>query len=325
MPDRSDLSSPIPKSILGKPKVTQTDIMTEVVRLQALSAKMGTIWELDFYSRPLRDEEGKKVWEVVICQTPLEISDRAESLFRYTQFCPNTEVNSIWLQAAIQEAIEKASEPPQRIRFFRRPMANMILKACKELSIPAAASRRTYALFQWLQERMDQFYPSLPNYQETSSPSVQFSPSPPQRLPDALQGDKWAFVSLEASAFKDMSEWDIGFGEAFGLPMVGLSEETLIPGLIVYSSRATPLAAWMSGLELAYLRLDKSDRPSLLLETGENDSWILANLTDAATQGEAEQFEEAKRNAKNVHFIAVQSDPNSESFAGLWMLQELNF
>jgi hypothetical protein len=69
MPDRSDLSSPIPKSILGKPKVTQTDIMTEVVRLQALSAKMGTIWELDFYSRPLRDEEGKKVWEVVICQT----------------------------------------------------------------------------------------------------------------------------------------------------------------------------------------------------------------------------------------------------------------
>jgi hypothetical protein len=154
---------------------------------------------------------------------------------------------------------------------------------------------------------------------------VQFSPSPPQRLPDALQGDKWAFVSLEASAFKDMSEWDIGFGEAFGLPMVGLSEETLIPGLIVYSSRATPLAAWMSGLELAYLRLDKSDRPSLLLETGENDSWILANLTDAATRGEAEQFEEAKRNAKNVHFLAVQSDPNSESFAGLWMLQELNF
>ncbi len=286
---------------------------------------MGSIWELDFYSRPLRDEEGKKVWEVVICQTPLEITDRAESLFRYTQFCPSTEVNSIWLQGAIQEAIEKASESPQRVRFFRRPMANMILKACKELAIPAYASRRTYALFQWLEERMDQVYPSLPNYQESNNPSVQLPLSPPQRLPDALQGEKWAFVNLEARAFQEMSEWEISFGEAFGLPMVGLNEETLIPGLIVYSSRATPLAAWMSGLELAYLRVDKSNRPNLVLETGENDSWILANLTDAATLAEAEQFEQAKHKAKNVHFLAVQSDPDSDSFAGFWMLKELDF
>ncbi|MGB3189084.1 MAG: Tab2/Atab2 family RNA-binding protein [Limnoraphis sp.] len=286
---------------------------------------MGTIWELDFYSRPLRDEEGKKVWEVLICQTPLEIGDRAESLFRYTQFCPSTDVNSIWLQGAIQAAIKEADETPQRIRFFRRPMANMILKACKELAIPVTASRRTYALFQWLDERIENVYPTLPNYQETANPSVQFASSPPQRLPDALQGDQWAFVSLEASAFEDMSEWNIGFGEAFGLPMLGLSGETQIPGLIVFSSRATPLAAWMSGLELAFLRVNKGDRPSLLLETGENDSWILANLTDAGTQAEAEQFEEAKRQAKNVHFLAVQSDPNTESFAGLWMLQELNF
>ena len=107
--------------------------------------------------------------------------------------------------------------------------------------------------------------------------------------------------------------------------MVGLSEDTQIPGLIVFSSRATPLAAWMSGLELAFLRVNKSDRPSLVLETGENDSWVLASLTDASTQAEAEQFEQAKRQAKNVHFLAVQSDPNSESFAGLWILKELDF
>ncbi|MEL7036492.1 MAG: Tab2/Atab2 family RNA-binding protein [Cyanobacteria bacterium J06592_8] len=286
---------------------------------------MGTIWELDFYSRPLRDEEGKKVWEVLICQTPLEVGDRAESLFRYTQFCPSTEVNSIWLQGAIQEAIEEAKETPQRIRFFRRPMANMITKACKDLAIPASASRRTYALFKWLAERMQNVYPTLPNYQEIDNPSVQFLPSDPLRLPDALQGDQWAFVSLEAGAFEEMAEWDIGFGEAFGLPMLGLSKETVIPGLIVFSSRATPLAAWMSGLELAYLRINPSERPSIVLETGENESWILANLTDQATQAEAEQFEQAKREAKNVHFLAVQSDPNSESFAGFWMLQELKF
>ncbi|VXD23421.1 conserved hypothetical protein [Planktothrix serta PCC 8927] len=284
-----------------------------------------TIWELDFYSRPLRDEEGKKVWEVLICETPLNIEDRAETMFRYTQFCPSNQVNSIWLKQAIEDAIAKVPTPPSRIRFFRRPMANMISKSCKELAIPSSASRRTYALYQWLQERMETFYPTLENYQEGANPSVQFLEFKPQPLPDALRGDKWAFVSLEASAFSDLSEWDISFGEAFGLSMVGLTPETSIPGLIIYSSRATPLAAWMSGLELAYLRFDSSSRPSLLLETGENESWILDNLADAKTQGEAQNFEIAKQKAKNVHFLAVQSDPNSESFAGFWLLQELKF
>ena len=156
----------------------------------------GTIWELDFYSRPLRDEEGKKLWEVLICETPTNISDRAETLFRYTQFCPSNQVNSLWLQSAIQEAMTKASTLPSRIRFFRRPMANMISKACKELAIPAYASRRTYALYQWLQERMEKFYPTLDNYQEGASPSVQFLNPQPQPMPDALRGDKWAFVNL---------------------------------------------------------------------------------------------------------------------------------
>ncbi len=284
---------------------------------------MGTIWELDFYSRPLRDEAGKKVWEVLICQTPLEINDQPESLFRYTQFCPSTEVNSIWLQRAIKEAIAQAPTPPSRIRFFRRPMANMITKACKELAIPCAASRRTYALQIWLQERLETVYPILPNYQEGTNPSVQLLPSKPQRLPDALEGQQWAFVSLEAQAFTEMPEWEIDFGESFGLPMLGLEPDTPIPGFIIFSSRASALGAWMSGLELAYLRVDQESRPNLLLETGENDSWILANLTDTATQAEAKGFETAKQKAKNAHFLAIQSDPTAESFAGFWLLREL--
>ncbi|MFM6454428.1 MAG: Tab2 family RNA-binding protein, partial [Planktothrix sp.] len=46
---------------------------------------------------------------------------------------------------------------------------------------------------------------------------------------------------------------------------------------------------------------------------------------NAQTQQEAKNFERAKEKAKNVHFLAVQSDPNSESFAGFWLLQELKF
>ncbi|MGB3535065.1 MAG: Tab2/Atab2 family RNA-binding protein [Microcoleaceae cyanobacterium] len=286
---------------------------------------MGTIWELDFYSRPLRDENGKKVWEVLICETPLGINDQADKLFRYTQFCPSTQVNSTWLKGAIEQAISKAGVTPSRIRFFRRPMTNMITKACKELAIPVVASRRTYALLIWLQERLETVYPALPNYEASTNPSVQFLASKAQRLPDALEGQKWAFVTLEAQAFEEMPEWEIDFGESFGLPMMGLKPDSSIPGVIIFSSRATALAAWMSGLELAYLHVDNESKPSLLLETGENDSWILASLTDAATQEEAERFETAKHKAKNVHFLAVQSDPNSESFAGFWILQELKF
>jgi len=32
-----------------------------------------TIWELDFYSRPVVDENNKKRWELLICETPATI------------------------------------------------------------------------------------------------------------------------------------------------------------------------------------------------------------------------------------------------------------
>lgn len=285
---------------------------------------MATIWELDFYSRPIVDEQGKKKWEVLICETPLNVSDRAESLFRYSQYCPSSTVNSLWLAGAIKDAIASAPTPPQKIRFFRRQMANMITKACETLNIPAAASRRTLALSLWLDERMQSVYPAEEGYQAAANPSVQFVPETPIPLPDALIGEKWAFVSLPLAAFDEMSEWDIGFGEAFGLPMTGLSPESQIPGLIIFSSRANALAGWMSGLELAFLRFESSRSPMLVLDTGSNDRWILANLRDGATQAEAKRFEVAKQQAKQVHFLAIQSNPESDSFAGFWLMRELN-
>lgn len=288
---------------------------------------MATIWELDFYSRPILDDRQKKKWEVLICESPLNVGDNAESLFRYSQWCPSSTVNSLWLAGAIEEAIASAPKPPEKIRFFRRQMANMITKACEDLDIPVAASRRTLALSLWLEERMRSYYPVQEGYQATVNPSVQFVPETPVALPDALIGEKWAFVSLPIAAFDEMSEWDIGFGEAFGLPMTGLNPETQIPGLIIFSSRATALAGWMSGLELAFMKYDSGSPPTpprLILDTGANDRWILANLRDSATQAEGKKFEAAKKEAKQVHFLAIQSNPESESFDGFWLLHELS-
>ncbi len=285
---------------------------------------MATIWELDFYSRPIIDERGKKTWEVLICESPLNVGDKAESLFRYSQLCPSTTVNSLWLAGAIKDAIASAPKPPEKIRFFRRQMANMITKACEELDIPAASSRRTLALSLWLEERMQDVYPAEEGYQPVVNPSVQFIPETPVALPDALIGEKWSFVSLPIAAFDEMSEWDIGFGEAFGLPMTGLGPETQIPGLMIYSSRATALAGWMSALELAFIKFESGPPPRLVLDTGANDRWIVANLRDAATEKEGKAFEAAKKQAKQVHFLAIQSNPDSESFAGFWLLHELS-
>ncbi len=285
---------------------------------------MGTTWEIDFYSRPILDENQKKVWEVLVCESPMDTRTKPDLLFRYAKFCPSTQVNSVWLQTALEEAIAKAPQAPTKIRFFRRQMNNMIVKACQDLGTPAQPSRRTLALHQWLQHRMEQVYPQEPGYQAVTNPSVRFEAPAPQRLPDALIGQQWTFVTLEASAFEEMHEWDIGFGEAFPLQMSGVTSETKIPGVIIYSPRAVPLAGWMSGLELAFLKFDNRPVAKLLLETGASESWILANLKDAKIQAQAQEFEDTKQKANGVHFIAVQSSPQVESFAGFWLLQELN-
>jgi hypothetical protein len=285
---------------------------------------MGSIWELDFYSRPILDEKQKKVWEVLICESPLDIRSETDSLFRYAKYCSSTEVNSGWLRTVLQEAINQAPEAPIKIRFFRRQMNNMIMKACEDVGIPAQASRRTLVLNQWLKQRMEEVYPLEPGYQGGTNPSVRLETPLPQRLPDALEGKQWVFVSLTAGDFAEMPEWEIGFGEAFPLEVAQVSKETIIPGILIFSPRALPLAGWMSGLDLAFLKFDTSIGERLILETGVNESWILANIKNAQTLAEAKGFEDAKQKANGVHFIGVQSDPQAESFAGLWLLQEVN-
>jgi len=287
---------------------------------------MATIWELDFYSRPILDEREKKVWEVLVCESPQAVNQAPETLFRYAEYCDSGEVNSVRLRQALERAIAQAPQPPDKIRFFRRQLTNMITKACSDLGVLPLPSRRTVTLNQWLEERSRDVYPLDPNYREgVVVPSVQFETPEPKRLPDALNYDRLAFVTLEAGAFADMTEWSIDFGEAFPLEALGLTPETRVPGVLLFSSRALPLAAWMSGLEMAFVRYEETPNPCLVLDTGANERWLLrGNLAERSQQQEAKNFELAKQAAQNVHFIGVQSDPQSEAFSGFWLLQEVN-
>lgn len=292
---------------------------------------MGTVWELDFYARPILDERQKKRWEILICEGLQSVDDDPEQLFRYSKFVSNSEVNSDQLKAALGEAIAQSGIQPTRVRYFRYQMQNMIKRACEELGLLPYPSRRTLALQQWIEDREKNVYPDEPGYQPGNTPSVASPLEVVKPLPDALRGQKWALVTLPAEDFAGMGEWDVGFGESFPLAVASVSPDTAIPGFIIYSNRATPLAAWMSGLEIACVRAAREDSTNyvskntdtarLLMDTGTIDTWLLADLVGAETQAEGKRFEQAKKDANGVHFIAVQADSSSESFAGLWLMQ----
>ncbi len=285
---------------------------------------MSVTWELDFYSRPILDENGKKRWEVVICEGAAGVQADPEKSFRYAKYFSSKAVNSISLKEALTEAIEQSGQKPTQVRFFRRQMNNMIVKACTDMGIAAKSSRRTVALASWLDQRYAEVYPQEEGYQEVANASVKYAVERPVALPDALRGDSWRFVSLQVSAFDDLADWDIDFGESFSLKDMGLEQDTPIPGLLIYSERAKPLAAWMSGLDLAFLTQDEGKRPALVLEAGANDRWLLAPLLKPELVEEVKQFEQSKLAANKIHFIGVQKNADSERFEGFWLLRQLD-
>lgn len=284
---------------------------------------MGTVWEIDFYSRPILDENNKRRWEVLISEGLQTVDADPNNLFRFSKFLANTEVNSIELQKAIEEAIAQAPAPPSRIRFFRFSMQNMITRACAELGLAALPSRRTLALQQWMEYRKREVYPNEPGYTDKPSPSVGAPPPAPKSLPDALIGQQWALVSLPVQDLAEMSDWPIDFGEGFPLQIADLAPETPVPGLVIFSPRALPMAGWMSGLEVSELRVEAGKTPRLILETGSADSWVMAVLSSPELQKEAQDFEAAKQQAHQVHFLAIQENPDKEAFAGFWLMQSI--
>jgi RNA-binding protein Tab2/Atab2 len=280
-------------------------------------------WEIDFYSRPILDDQGKKLWEVLICN--------GSRTFEFARFCAGAEANARWLQDTLSEAIAAWQDQfglapdakPEKIRFFRRPMTAIITRACGALEIPAQQSRRAFALVQWFQERSQRVYPKHPGFQPLMPPPPAFEQMAAQQLPDALVGDGWSLVYLTLDTLADLNEWGVTFREGIPLELLALPPKTIIPGLVIFSRRAVPLAGWMSGLEVATIEVETTPVPRLLLETGLSDRWILAPLNKAELQAEAADFAKAKQAAQNVHFLAIQSGPKDESFAGFWLLQTL--
>ncbi|XP_020110709.1 uncharacterized protein LOC109725773 isoform X2 [Ananas comosus] len=151
-------------------------------------------WELDFCSRPILDERGKKVWELVVC-------DRTLSL-QYTRYFPNNVINSVTLKDAIASVATTLGVPlPDKIRFFRSQMVTIITKACNELGIKPIPSKRCISLLLWLEERYEVVYSRHPGFQPRLKPLLSLDNPFPMNLPENLFGDRWAFVQLPFSAW----------------------------------------------------------------------------------------------------------------------------
>ena len=93
-------------------------------------------WELDFYSRPILEADGRKRWELLITSTPAATGD-AEP-FRFAKVCPSGEVNSLWLSQALAEAKQASASggwgSPVRLRCWRSSMRTMVQRAAAAVS-----------------------------------------------------------------------------------------------------------------------------------------------------------------------------------------------
>ena len=98
-------------------------------------------------------------------------------------------------------------------------------------------------MLNWLEERMETVYKKHPGYDPNSAPLMTFDAQAPKPLPDALRGESWAFVALPLVGVKEEME-SVARGKAFGDLLnidPDLPDDTLIPGVVVYTARAAAL------------------------------------------------------------------------------------
>jgi hypothetical protein len=201
-------------------------------------------------------------------------------------------------------------------------MFNMITIALSPLEIDVKPSRQTHNLLMWLQDREVQVYPYMTGYnpQLRQGNILDFEISQPERLPDILKAESYAFVALPAESFWNNEVTTDNIKRGRLSPMRDMPKTGWIHGITLFSKRADSIAAWMQGLELAHLKADLLTR-QLLLNTDLNVQYVIAPLLDAQKK-EAQIFEKARSSAKGYHFLSVQFLPDSEDVEGFWLLRE---
>lgn len=292
-----------------------------------LAPPASDIWELDFYSRPVVGFDGKKLWELLITDST--------GTFEFVDAVPNTLVNSRELRKRVEAAMDIATRKPTTIRFFRSQMLNMIQIALSEVDVVVSPSRKTYALYKLIKYRESKVYRKMPGFKPSmtdskssisslSQPSfggINFAVSQP--LPDALRCEKFAFGTFPIVYLKqffkeaDPSQY---FGDQCPVDD-DIPDDLNVPGLIVYSKRAKALAAWIAGIELAFIRALQEQR-EVVLECGLDKVYRFIQISKDVKK-DVTDFEARKSAGRGLHFLAVQRSAESDEVEGMWLLCEI--
>jgi hypothetical protein len=298
-----------------------------MTRTTAGRTAIGPDWELDFYSRPILDSDGKKRWELLICSTP-EVDQNGGAKgasFQWVQSCPAANVNSIWLREALETALAACQEagfaPPRRLRCWRASMRTMVQRAAEGLGIELVASRRTYALVSWLQQRQREVYPAEEGYMVGPlAPPPAAIRSVPVPLPEAARGNRWSWASLPLAALSGAGQWQCSFQGLVPLPP-NLDPEAAVPGVRLFGgARALAIAGWLAGLEPVRLEIDGK---LLVMEAGLEDRWSLGALAENEAEAALQAFALAREQAGGLQFLAVQAEESDQCFEGFWLLRDL--
>ena len=280
-------------------------------------------WELDFYSRPIIEKNGKKRWELIISSSK---NFETEKIFLWNKICPANEVNSIWLTKALNEALNDAEREgwakPLKIRFWRASMKSIIKKSIENLGIEALVSRRTYELFDRIEFLEQEIYPLEKGYVRgvlapTFTSNILNDPNP---LPEAVRGDALTISEISIEELKLAQNWPIEFGDIFPIQN-SIKNENLVPGLRLFSKdRSLALAAWFSSLEPVKLLIKQNQ---LILEASEDDKWLVTDLQEKDAKVLNDKFTQTKKDSYGYQFISIQSTPFIEKFAGFWILKDV--
>ncbi len=190
----------------------------------------------------------------------------------------------------------------------------------------AKPSRCTFALAQWLEERNRSVYPEMEGYRATMAGGPArasfLNVRTPIKLPDALRGEKYAFVALPLAEFLEdgsISAENIGVGRLCPVDP-SLPADAFVQGIVILTSRADALASWIAGTEISGFNADLRKR-TLVMETDIENQYLMAKLNDMQRE-EAAAFEEGKDNLNGLHFVSVQIDDESDP-SGFWLLREI--
>jgi hypothetical protein len=262
---------------------------------------MSLVWQADFYRSPQQDAAGQGLWELLICNV--------NRSFEYVATCPQSEANSSWLTAQIQQAA--GENLPDVIQVFRPQSLSLMEVAGRNLGITVEPQRRTPALKQWLQEKK---YP------------IAIDKPPPAPLPDNLWGEEWRFATIAAGdlvdLFSDRPIPMLSVPESLQPINLGLASTIAVPGVIIYGGRRSlRLAQWIQQTRPVSLNYIAGAPDGLVLEAGLADRWIVVTFEDAEVAAAAKVYEQRKQQSRGLHFLIVQPDDSGMTYSGFWLLQ----